>query len=160
MASDEYLRALGEVTAEASGLEWCLAYLLAYARNDDDEYIARLVSKPGQVRAALRKFRSDVENEHGHECSLSAGIASLDERASQALNQRNVLVHSIETIQLSQWSGAIELFLANSRTGTPQHAPIDKLRRLVEEIRGVGGTALRMSTRIAQWRSIHDDYWI
>jgi hypothetical protein len=160
MASDEYLRALGEVTVEASGLEWCVAYLLAYARNGDEEYITGLVAKPGQVRAALRKFRSDVESEHGHECSFSAGIASLEERTSQALNQRNALVHSIETIQLSQWSGEIVSFMANSRIGNPQHASIEMLHRLADEIRGVGGTALRMSTRVAQWRSIHDDYWI
>jgi len=159
MASDAYLKALGEVTVEASALEWCIAYLLAAARGGSQDYIMEITSRSGKARRALKELNQDVENEHAHKCLFSAGVNSLYGRTCSVLDQRNALVHSMEVIQLSERSGDILSVIVDARGQPLQHTSIDQLRQLAREIRGVGGTALRMSTRIAEWRSIHGDYW-
>jgi hypothetical protein len=159
MASEEYLKALGEVTSEASGLEWCIAHLLASALGEDESFVLEVTSKPGEVRRKLKKFSRRVQEEHEHACPFAEGVAGLAKHTFSVLDQRNTHAHSVETIELSEWGESIVSMMSNPRTG-PNHTSVDDLLRLAVKIRGLGGTALRMETNITQWRSIHSDYWI
>lgn len=160
MASDEYLKALGEVTSEASGLEWCIAHLLATALGKGESFVPEVTRTPGRMRSELTTFSRRVQEEHEHACLFVEGVAGLVERTFTVLDQRNMLVHSVEIIELSEWGDSIVSRMSNPRTGSLKHTSVDELLRLAAKIRGVGGTALRMGTNITQWRSIHSDYWV
>jgi hypothetical protein len=157
MASDKYLRALGEVTAEASGLEWCIAYFLMKARGAGDEYLSAVLTRVGGARWELEKFRDDVEAAHQHKCPTVRGVEDLAARMSRALSERNRLVHAVEIVQLSKWGGKLESTRLHYRTGSV-HATADELYRLADKIRGIGGTALRMTVDIERWRTSHSGF--
>jgi hypothetical protein len=159
MASEDYLKALGEVTSEASGLEWCIAHLLASALGRDEGFVPEVTRTPGRLRKELTNFSRRVQEEHEHACPFAEGVAGLTERTFSVLDQRNTLVHSVEIIELSEWGESIVSMMSNPRTGPLKHTSVDELLRLAAKIRGVGGTALRMRTNITQWRSIHSAYW-
>jgi hypothetical protein len=58
---------------------------------------------------------------------------------------------------MSKWSGELKSTTLHHRTGSV-HATPDDLNRLAAEIRGVGGTALRMTRGIEQWQTHHGDF--
>ena len=57
MGDEGFLLALGEVTTEASAVEYAVAYLVTLARGQDDEALAKILTRVGGARSELEALR-------------------------------------------------------------------------------------------------------
>jgi hypothetical protein len=153
MADDEFLRALGEVTAEASALEYAVAYLIKLARGWDDEAFAKILTRVGGARMELEKLHKEVESSNTKYTPLRKALVEIHERMSRALWERNRLVHSVEVLKLSGHLKDVESTVWHPKTNTTLHTNTNELEGLVRELRGIAGTALRLTHEVRSWKS-------
>ncbi|MGC9539195.1 hypothetical protein [Streptomyces sp. UG1] len=143
MADNKFLQALGEITAEASALEYCVAYLVTVARGEDKAQVAATLKRVGGARQELLKLCEETRVAKGKNDQLYKDLVRLEQRMSKALWERNRLVHAVEVLRLTDHLLDPELALWHPKTDTDLSVSETEMKRLVQELRGVAGTALR-----------------
>ncbi|MGI5455912.1 hypothetical protein ACQEWB_22565 [Streptomyces sp. CA-249302] len=147
MADDKFLRALGEITVEASALEYCVAYLVTVARGHDKSELASILKRVGAARNELLKLCQEIRADRGEDDGLFKDLVSLEKRMSRTLWERNRLVHAVEVLRLTDRLSEAELAMWHPRTDTDLQVSEKELRSLVCKLRDVAGMALRMTHR-------------
>lgn len=157
MATDDLVHAIGEAAVEASYLEYCVAVLVSHANGYNDESVAKILSQVGGPLHELRALLKRVEIEDASWADFYHSLAELEYQFSAALNKRNKLIHSIETLQLSsRGSVPIEPKIWHPKTGDLQGSvTVDEVNELAAEMRGIGGWFLRRMHTADLWASKH-----
>jgi hypothetical protein len=160
MDADDLKRAIGELTAESAYADFCLARTIAFARGQKIGEVEDVLPLVRDVRSALKKLSQDITDAHQHKCALSREFLRFKQEVFVAWDARDSFVHSMEVLQLS----SSEL---HPLTGKYWHPKSGRLRVtpsdveiLSRRLRGLGGTAMRMTVAIAEWPTRHDDFWI
>ena len=157
MASDDLTRAIGEVTIEASYLEYCVAVLVSHANKNSDEDVGKILSQTGGPLRELRQLLDLVEMEKTDWPHFYSALSELRDRLSKALDKRNRLVHSVEVMQLS----SNDPFPIDPRSWHPKsgdvggHASVEEVQQLVSEMRHIGGWFLRRLHTARSWAQEH-----
>ncbi|MEU9246827.1 hypothetical protein [Streptomyces sp. NPDC048385] len=147
MADDKFLQALGEITVEASALEYCVAYLVTVARGEDKSQVPTILTRVGGARQQLLKLRDETHATRGEDDELYKDLVNLEQRMSKALWERNRLVHAVEVLRLADHLSQAELALWHPKTNTDLRVSANEMNQLVRELRGIAGTTLRMTHR-------------
>ena len=135
--SAAHLRALGRITLEYARLEQFMSHYL-WALIARDASVGQAITAPMTYRQRSNLLRSlfHLVPTHGHEADIK-GLEAILNRADEAVNQRNTIVHAL--IWHSGSDGKLEYTTLsksaqwNSGTGT-----VDELHRISEGIyRGV-----------------------
>jgi hypothetical protein len=124
MASDELLHAIGEITVEASYLEYCVAVLVNHANGNSEEGVGKMLSHVGAPLRELQKLREKVEAEQANWLQFCDSLAELEKDLLKALDERNKLVHSVEVLELSSSDLFIEEKSWHPKTGTSERSPM------------------------------------
>ena len=90
MLDDDMHQAIGEVTVAAATLEYQLAYVVAVARGEDDDWLRRTLSIVGEARRQLAQLVDDAAPGRFHD-----ELRRLQRDARAVLDDRHVLVHSV-----------------------------------------------------------------
>ncbi|WP_328750551.1 hypothetical protein OHT57_34000 [Streptomyces sp. NBC_00285] len=147
MADDKFLQALGEITVEASAVEYCVAYLVTVARGHDKSELASILKRVGAARNELLKLCQETRAARGENDGLYRDLVGLEKRMSRALWERNRLVHAVEVLRLADHLSEAELALWHPKTDTDLRVSASEMDELIRELRGIAGTTLRMTHR-------------
>jgi hypothetical protein len=151
MADDDFLRALGELTAEASAVEYAVAYLTVQARGHDRSALAQILKRVGGARTELDRLCKEVQPGSSEDASLRRDLVDLHKRMSRALWERNRLVHAVEVLKFSEGITDAERVMWHPKTDTELRIDADQIDHLVRELRGIAGMALRLTHRVREW---------
>lgn len=157
MATDDLVRAIGEVAIEASYLEYCVAVLVSHANGYSDASVAKILSQVGGPLHELRALLKRVEIEKASWADFHHALARLEHQFSAVLDKRNKLIHSVETLQLSSGGSVpLEPQIWHPKTGDLQASvTVDEVHELTAEMRGIGGWFLRRMHTADLWASKH-----
>jgi hypothetical protein len=161
MDADDLKRAVGELTAESAYADFCLARTIALARGERVDVVEDVLPLVRDVRSALKKLSQDISEAHKHQCALSREFLRFKQDILDAYDARDRFVHSMEVLQLSssEWDPLTGEHW-HPKSGHKIQVTASEVQRLSNRLRGLGGTAMRMTVAIEQWPTRHDDFWI
>jgi hypothetical protein len=147
MLGDEMHRAIGELTVAGAKLENIITLALAWARGEDDEWLRKTLSTPGQWQRELDKLISDVEDGPFRE-----QLRQLREAAATRLGHRHRIVHSVASLEQDE-AGEIAWTFWHPKTDTDARFDAQQIRERAQDISSLSAKVVGVTWAAAQWHT-------
>jgi hypothetical protein len=146
LVSDELRMAIGDLAIAAAALEFQLTFLVAVARDEDDERVRDIMSRSGEPHRQLVRLVGEVDDQ-----DLRRRLDVLAREASAVLVDRHRLIHAVALIDFAAEGRPIVSFW-NAREDREVLIEAAQVNDHVRDINTVAAHALHVTRAANQWR--------
>lgn len=142
------LQGVGEVVVESTRLEWQVAYTVAIALDQDEDWLARTLGRPGGALREVRALCAHV----GEGSSFGVALAGAAQRAADLLEDRATLVHSVAMWNVEDPAAPTRVWW-HPRSDTEHVPTVGEMCEHAHAVRACSARFLLLGHDAIKWRS-------